>query len=194
MAGFYPDRIRHEIVWNRVANLRGGLGNNLELDLINEFLNKEFKGTEVLIVFFVISTLMKYIFLISYNPKVLSVWYYREITKISRHIHRWTGCAVLTVGWPVWSKSQQTVLWCNWLWERSLCQELWECRQEWCCAFPRDIFPRQALELHSWKAAWWLCQHQTWMEVQKWCQICGKNGIAISVTRLLAYFCRVVWM
>ena len=43
--GFYPERIRKEITWNRVANLAGGAGNNLELDLINEFLNKEFKGT-----------------------------------------------------------------------------------------------------------------------------------------------------
>ena len=48
--GFYPARICDEITWNRVANLKGGAGNNLALDLVNEFLNNEFKGTKLYIV------------------------------------------------------------------------------------------------------------------------------------------------
>ena len=42
--GFYPERIRHDAVWNRVANLTGGRGKNIAYDLVNEFLNSEFKG------------------------------------------------------------------------------------------------------------------------------------------------------
>ena len=42
--GFYPPRIQEEITWNRVTNLKGGAGHNLELDLVNEFMNNEFKG------------------------------------------------------------------------------------------------------------------------------------------------------
>ena len=42
--GFYSERIANEITWNRVANLSGGAGHNLELDLVNELLNNEFKG------------------------------------------------------------------------------------------------------------------------------------------------------
>ena len=48
--GFYPARICDEITWNRVANLKGGAGNNLALDLVNEFLNNEFKGTKLYVV------------------------------------------------------------------------------------------------------------------------------------------------
>lgn len=44
MNGWWPKRLRHEIKWNRTANLRGGHGNNLELDLVNEFQNRNFKG------------------------------------------------------------------------------------------------------------------------------------------------------
>ena len=46
MKGFYPTRLRSEITWNRFANMIGGAGNNLELDLVNEHLNNEFKGNE----------------------------------------------------------------------------------------------------------------------------------------------------
>ena len=45
--GFYPPRIREELIWNRVANLRGGAGHNIELDLLNEHLNNEFKGANI---------------------------------------------------------------------------------------------------------------------------------------------------
>ena len=31
------------IKWNRTANVNGGLGNNVALDLVNEHLNKDFK-------------------------------------------------------------------------------------------------------------------------------------------------------
>ncbi|KAI8516610.1 hypothetical protein Bbelb_051910 [Branchiostoma belcheri] len=34
----------HDLTWNRVTNLRGGPGGNIGLDLINEFLNNDFKG------------------------------------------------------------------------------------------------------------------------------------------------------
>ena len=42
--GFQTQRLGHEIVWNRTANLTGGEGHNLPLDLVNEFLNRDFKG------------------------------------------------------------------------------------------------------------------------------------------------------
>ncbi|CAH1242413.1 Hypp6676 [Branchiostoma lanceolatum] len=40
---FLPARLRHNLVWNRVGNVRGGAGRNVGLDLINEFLNNDFK-------------------------------------------------------------------------------------------------------------------------------------------------------
>lgn len=43
--GFQPARIAHELTWERVANLTGGGGKNIGLDLLNEYLNNEFKGT-----------------------------------------------------------------------------------------------------------------------------------------------------
>lgn len=33
------------LTWNRTVNLRGQIDTNDEADLVNEFLNKEFKGT-----------------------------------------------------------------------------------------------------------------------------------------------------
>ena len=42
--GFYSPRIRHDAVWNRVANITGGAGKNIAYDLANEFINNEFKG------------------------------------------------------------------------------------------------------------------------------------------------------
>ena len=44
MVGWWPPRLCAEVKWNRTANVVGGWGNNLELDLINEFLNADFKG------------------------------------------------------------------------------------------------------------------------------------------------------
>ena len=34
----------NNMLWNRTANLKGGPGNNLALDYVNELMNKEFKG------------------------------------------------------------------------------------------------------------------------------------------------------
>ena len=36
--------VAFEIIWNRVANLKGKPNKNIPLDLVNEFLNKDFKG------------------------------------------------------------------------------------------------------------------------------------------------------
>lgn len=44
MAGFYSQKIRQEMKWNRTVNIRGGEGNNIPMDLANEFLNKDFKN------------------------------------------------------------------------------------------------------------------------------------------------------
>ena len=48
---YFPDaggvaipQIRHELIWERVANIKGLPGNNVGLDLLNEFMNNEFKG------------------------------------------------------------------------------------------------------------------------------------------------------
>ena len=38
------NRIKEDLIWNSTANIQGGAGNNLALDLVNEFLNNEFKG------------------------------------------------------------------------------------------------------------------------------------------------------
>ena len=46
MAGWWSPRIAAEVKWNRTANISGRFGGNLELDLINEFLNADFKGTQ----------------------------------------------------------------------------------------------------------------------------------------------------
>ncbi|KAI8516393.1 hypothetical protein Bbelb_049740 [Branchiostoma belcheri] len=43
VGGFLPARLQHDLTWNRVVNLRGGPGGNIGLDLINEFLNNDFK-------------------------------------------------------------------------------------------------------------------------------------------------------
>lgn len=37
-------RIWCEVVWDSIVNLLGKLGYNIVLDLVNEFLNNEFKG------------------------------------------------------------------------------------------------------------------------------------------------------
>ncbi|XP_038069432.1 uncharacterized protein LOC119738598 [Patiria miniata] len=43
VSGFLPERLRHDITWNRVANVHGMEGENIGLDLLNKFLNNEFK-------------------------------------------------------------------------------------------------------------------------------------------------------
>ncbi|CAG2191195.1 unnamed protein product [Mytilus edulis] len=40
--GFLPTKLREDIIWNRTVNYTGGRGSNLEMDLVNEFLNKDF--------------------------------------------------------------------------------------------------------------------------------------------------------
>jgi len=45
VGGFAPERIVQELTWERVANVNGGVGKNIGLDLLNEFLNNDFKGT-----------------------------------------------------------------------------------------------------------------------------------------------------
>jgi hypothetical protein len=42
--GWLPQRLQKDLLWNRTVNLTGGAGKNLEMDLVNEMLNKEFKG------------------------------------------------------------------------------------------------------------------------------------------------------
>lgn len=42
--GWLPERLAFDSVWNRTVNLAGGPGRNMEADIVNEFLNKEFKG------------------------------------------------------------------------------------------------------------------------------------------------------
>ncbi|CAG2220040.1 unnamed protein product [Mytilus edulis] len=44
VAGWLPQRLQEELTWNSTANLSGGPGNNLALDLVNEFQNNEFKS------------------------------------------------------------------------------------------------------------------------------------------------------
>lgn len=44
VAGFQNKRVIHELTWERVANTTGAAGNNIALDLLNEFLNNDFKG------------------------------------------------------------------------------------------------------------------------------------------------------
>ena len=44
MYGWWSPCTAAEVEWNRTANITAGFGHNLELDLINEFLNADFKG------------------------------------------------------------------------------------------------------------------------------------------------------
>ncbi|WAR25131.1 hypothetical protein MAR_010835 [Mya arenaria] len=41
--GFLPPRLQQDLIWNRTVNIRGGHASNDEADLVNEFLNREFK-------------------------------------------------------------------------------------------------------------------------------------------------------
>ncbi len=42
-AGWYSNRLAFEVTWNRTVNIHGGLGNNIPTDLMNEFLNLDYK-------------------------------------------------------------------------------------------------------------------------------------------------------
>ena len=44
VAGFAPEVIRKNYIWNRVANIKGKPHGNVGLDLVNEHLNLDFKG------------------------------------------------------------------------------------------------------------------------------------------------------
>lgn len=44
MEGFYPERVRQDLKWNRVLNLQGTSGGNISPDLLTELLISEFKG------------------------------------------------------------------------------------------------------------------------------------------------------
>jgi len=46
VSGCVPERLVHELTWERVANVNGGKGKNIGLDLVNEFLNNDFKGRD----------------------------------------------------------------------------------------------------------------------------------------------------
>ncbi|XP_062602465.1 uncharacterized protein LOC134264190 [Saccostrea cucullata] len=43
--GWLPERLRMDSIWNRTVNLTAGPGRNMEADIVNEFLNKEFKDS-----------------------------------------------------------------------------------------------------------------------------------------------------
>ena len=45
-SGFLCERLKQDLTWNRVANLSGRPGGNIGLDLVNEFLNNNFKGID----------------------------------------------------------------------------------------------------------------------------------------------------
>jgi hypothetical protein len=53
--GWLPERLRNEMMWNSTANLVGKPGHNIALDLVNEFLNNEFKGKYKLLMYFCFS-------------------------------------------------------------------------------------------------------------------------------------------
>ncbi len=43
-AGWLSPRLIEEILYNRTINLKGGSGNNIAMDRVNEFHNAQFKG------------------------------------------------------------------------------------------------------------------------------------------------------
>lgn len=49
--GWLLERLVFDSVWNWMVNLVGGLGRNMEVDIVNEFFNKEFKGLKKNIIF-----------------------------------------------------------------------------------------------------------------------------------------------
>ena len=44
VSGFQGARIRHNLTWERVVNLKGHPAGNIGLDLLNEFMVNDFKG------------------------------------------------------------------------------------------------------------------------------------------------------
>ena len=49
--GYLPENLRSDLTWNRVANVSGRPGANVGLDLVNEFLNNDFKGGYISLLF-----------------------------------------------------------------------------------------------------------------------------------------------
>ena len=45
ISGWWEASLIDEAIHNRTVNLRGGLGHNIAMDRVCEFLNAEFKGT-----------------------------------------------------------------------------------------------------------------------------------------------------
>jgi len=45
ISGMWNSGLAHEVIHNRTVNIRGGLGHNISMDRVCEFLNAEFKGT-----------------------------------------------------------------------------------------------------------------------------------------------------
>jgi len=45
ISGWFDASVTHDVVHNRTINLHGGLGHNIAMDRICEFLNAEFKGS-----------------------------------------------------------------------------------------------------------------------------------------------------
>ena len=42
--GWLPSKMAQELVWNRIVDYSGGMGRNLQADLMNEIMNRLFKG------------------------------------------------------------------------------------------------------------------------------------------------------
>ena len=51
MAGFYPVKVKKDLIWNRVINLEDGRGRNMPMDLYNEMFNWEFTDKLLNVVF-----------------------------------------------------------------------------------------------------------------------------------------------
>jgi len=51
ISGWYESSIIHDVINNRTVNLRGGLGHNIAMDRVCEFLNAEFKGFGVYLLY-----------------------------------------------------------------------------------------------------------------------------------------------
>ena len=49
IGGFVPEKIWHTYIWNRVANIHGKRHCNIGLDLVNEHMNLDFKGKNIMI-------------------------------------------------------------------------------------------------------------------------------------------------
>ena len=42
----FPPRQRADLIWNRTVNVKGGAGECLAMDLVNEHCNQDFKGNK----------------------------------------------------------------------------------------------------------------------------------------------------